>query len=66
MALPRAIRAVVFDMDGLLLDTEVVFRDAFLGAALGFGQDAGRVAEDVEAPGDDAVAERGAAGHRCP
>ena len=28
MSLPRTVQAVVFDMDGLLVDTEVVYRDA--------------------------------------
>ncbi len=33
MSLPRAVRAVVFDMDGLLVDTEVVFLEAQILAA---------------------------------
>ena len=39
MVLPRKVRAVVFDMDGLLVDTETIFRDAFMGAAADRGHD---------------------------
>ena len=37
MAFPREIRAVVFDMDGLLVDTEVLIRDLMIKAALARG-----------------------------
>lgn len=33
MSAPRAIRAVVFDMDGLILDTETIYRDVMMEAA---------------------------------
>jgi HAD superfamily hydrolase (TIGR01509 family) len=36
-SLPSPVGAVVFDMDGLLLDTEPLYRAAFLETALGFG-----------------------------
>lgn len=39
MSLPRKPRAVVFDMDGLLCDTEVVYRDAMIATALEHGHD---------------------------
>jgi HAD superfamily hydrolase (TIGR01509 family) len=37
MILPRPVRAVVFDMDGLIVDTEAVVRDAMISAAEAMG-----------------------------
>lgn len=39
MSLPRTPKAVVFDMDGLLCDTEVVYRDAMMAVAVEHGHD---------------------------
>jgi len=37
--LPRPVKAVIFDMDGLLVDSEVVFREAFFGVSRDMGVD---------------------------
>ena len=39
MVLPRPVHAVVFDMDGLLCDTETIFRDAMMSSARAFGRE---------------------------
>lgn len=42
MSLPRAVRAVVFDMDGLLFDTERMYEKAFVSACGELGHAADR------------------------
>ena len=37
--LPRAVKGVVFDMDGLLVDTETVFRDAMMEVSARHGRE---------------------------
>lgn len=37
MSLPRQVKAVVFDMDGLLFDSESVYRDAMIATAADLG-----------------------------
>ena len=38
-SLPRKVQAVVFDMDGLIFDTEPLYRDAIIAAAGSVGHD---------------------------
>ena len=37
--LPRAVQAVVFDMDGLLVDSETMFRDCMMHVAKAYGRE---------------------------
>jgi beta-phosphoglucomutase-like phosphatase (HAD superfamily) len=41
MALPRLVKAVVFDMDGLLVDSEVVYCEALTAQAAAMGHELG-------------------------
>ena len=54
LILPRRPRAVVFDLDGLLLDTEVIYRAAHMAAAqeFGFAMDQALYATLIGAPRD--------------
>ncbi|MEM8589739.1 MAG: HAD family phosphatase [Pseudomonadota bacterium] len=56
MSLPRRPRAVIFDMDGLIVDTEVLYREAMITAvaARGYDMPPTRYMETIGMPGDAA------------